>query len=230
MAKGSFYEILVKLYLRLNGYFQSGLISHSAEWGNNATEIDIMAIRFPSHNQTEREIHFCPILSPSSTSIDIVIAEVKASSVTFNNPLKYGHPLADKIWNQVLNWIGLFEQEEITNLLPTLKAKADTNTSDLNGIEANSIFGVVKIKPIIFSIESVISNSNPKAYINGEEVIDYIWLCLCPDAKRENCSTIYPMSNWGLDFEPIVEYFKSRNESGDGKPTIKDIKINFNLT
>ncbi len=40
MTKSNFYEILTMLYLRLNGYFTTGLILHSPEWGQAETEID----------------------------------------------------------------------------------------------------------------------------------------------------------------------------------------------
>lgn len=229
MEKGKFYESLVSLYLRLNGYFQTGLISHSAEWGKNATEIDVLAMRFHLHRQPEREVGFCPVLNPPSGNIDIVIAEVKSKSVKFNEPLKTDHYLADRNWIQILNWIGLFEANEIVNLLPHLQSCADSDASNMAGIYANSVYGSVKIRPIIFSIEKSTSNHNPKAYINGEEVIDYIWTCLCPSAKRDDCSPTYPLGNWGSEFEPIVDFFKKRHHLLLGKPTLEDLKLKFNL-
>lgn len=228
MEKGKFYEILVRLYLRLNGYLQTGLISHSAKKGDNATEIDSIAVRFARHNQLEREVGFCPVLNPSSDYIDIVLAEVKSTSVEFNQPLKTAHKLSDRNWTQILNWIGLFEESEILKLIPHLKSCADSDASNLVGIDAISIYGSVKIRPIIFSIHSPISKDNPKAYINGEEVIDYIWTCLCPSAKRGDCSTKYSLSNWG-EFEPIVDYFKKRNDANAGIPSHSDLATQFNL-
>lgn len=229
MDKGKFYETLVRLYLRLNGYFQTGLISHSDEWGNNATEIDTIAIRFPKHDQPEREVGFCPTLVPSSTTIDIVLAEVKTSNVEFNKPLKSAHRLADRNWEQILNWIGLFEPKEIQRLLPHLKSSADSNTSNLEGLEAHSVCGQVKIRPIIFSIESLINNQNPKTYISGDEIIDYLWLCLCPPSRRADCSTKYPLSNWGTEFQNIVDYFKKQNDLNYGKPSLADLALKFSL-
>lgn len=229
MGKGKFYESLVRLYLRLNGYFQTGLISHSAVKGNNATEIDVLAVRFPLHLQLEREVGFCPELNPSTTHIDIVLAEVKSTSVVFNNPLKNGHKLADRNWTQILNWIGLFDESEISKLLTPLKSCADSDTSNLAGIDANSIYGQVKIRPIIFSIHSPILNNNPKSYINGDNLIDYIWTCLCPVTNRLDCSTTYPLENWGSEFEDIVRFFKDSNEFKTGKPSLNDLETKFNL-
>jgi hypothetical protein len=229
MEKGKFYEILVRLYLRLNGYLQTGLISHSAKKGDNATEIDSIAVRFALHQQPEREVGFCPVLNPSSGYIDIVLAEVKSTSVEFNKPLKKAHKLSDRNWTQILKWIGLFEESEILKLIPHLASCADSDASNLAGIDANSIYGHVKIRPIIFSIENPASSHTPKAYINGEEVIDYIWTCFCPLAKRADCSTKYPLSNWGSEFEKIVKYFKARNDSGLGSPSLADIQLKFSL-
>ena len=229
MEKGKFHESLVRLYLRLNGYFQTGLISHSAVHGNNATEIDILAVRFPLHSQPEREVGFCTALNPSKTNIDIIIGEVKSSDVVFNDPLKTGHALADRNWTQILNWIGLFEPNEIKNLVPKLKACADTNTSMLTGIDGNCIYGTVKIRPIIFCIERPASNNNPKPYICGDEVIDYIWTCLCPVISRVDCSTVYPLGNWGNDFDKIVTYIKKRNNKKLKKPTLAELTVDFKL-
>lgn len=50
-----FQEKLVKLFLRLNGYFTTGFIVQSAGRGVE-TEVDIIDIRFPFNQQTEREI------------------------------------------------------------------------------------------------------------------------------------------------------------------------------
>lgn len=229
MGKGQFYESLVRLYLRLNGYFQSGLISHSDEWGSNAAELDAIAVRFPMHQQPERLVSLCPILNSGNAALDIVISEVKTSKVEFNPSLKNGHKLADRNWSQILNWVGLFDPQEIIKLLPILKTTASNNVSNLIGIDAKSIYGNLKIKPAIFSMESPISKNNPKEYINGEEVIDYLWLCLCPSLKRADCSTKYPLSNWGLEFEPIVKFLKDRNDAGAGKPSLKDFETKFNL-
>lgn len=230
MEKGKFYESMVKLYLRLNGYFQTGLISHSKDWGNNLTEIDAIAVRFPNHHQPERQVGYCPVLTPSIVHIEVVIAEVKTTKVEFNPPLKTANNNADRNWEQILNWIGMFDSIEIKRLIPLLKHVADLDKSELSGILSNFKGQQVLLRPIIFSLENSNSTSNPKTYISGEEVIDYIWLCLCPGAKRADCSTIYPLSNWGIEFEPIVNFFKQRNDNNQGKPGILDLIKPFSLT
>lgn len=230
MEKGPFYESMVKLYLRLNGYFQTGLISHSNVWGNNLTEIDSIAIRFPYHQQPERQVGFCTALNPSAVDIEVVIVEVKSSKVEFNPSLKSARNEADKNWEQILNWIGLFETNEIQRLIPLLKSVADTDKSNLTGIKSYLSGTNISIRPIIFSIENAISNSTPKTHISGEEVIDYIWECICPNIRRVDSSTVYPLGNWGLEFEPIVRYFKYRNETNRTKPTIANLTNDFSLT
>lgn len=50
--KSEINEMLTALYLRLNGYFTTGLVVHSDEWGNVKTEADVVAIRMPHHSQS----------------------------------------------------------------------------------------------------------------------------------------------------------------------------------
>lgn len=48
-TKPEIHEALVVLYLRLNGYFTTGLVVQAPEWGQNRTEIDCLAVRHPNH-------------------------------------------------------------------------------------------------------------------------------------------------------------------------------------
>ncbi|MBL4805719.1 MAG: hypothetical protein JKY31_00330 [Rhodobacteraceae bacterium] len=77
MTKDKVYEALTALYLRLNGYFTTGLVIHSAERGQNAGEIDCLAVRFPSHHQSLRSIKESDFLDVSDKMIDLIICEVK---------------------------------------------------------------------------------------------------------------------------------------------------------
>lgn len=45
MKQSDIDEALVTLYLRLNGYFTSGLVVHSPIHGQATTEVDCLAIR-----------------------------------------------------------------------------------------------------------------------------------------------------------------------------------------
>src|SRR5580658_7819091 len=68
-------EQLLSLYLRLNGYFVSGLIVHSPTPGENFTEVDLLGIRFPRSREPERQIDSDPLLETSTDLIDLVICE-----------------------------------------------------------------------------------------------------------------------------------------------------------
>ncbi len=89
MNKSDVHEILVQLYLRLNGYFTTGLIVHHPEHGRNRTEIDCLAVRHPHHCQPEREIETSPFLDVNEGETDLILCEVKSSpkSLCFNRSL-----------------------------------------------------------------------------------------------------------------------------------------------
>jgi hypothetical protein len=118
--KSLFQERLVGLFLRLNGYFQTGLISHSDNWGNAGTDVDRVGIRFLEHSQTERGIECSKKLKIPENSIDIIIAEVKNKQLSFNDTLKKEEYRASINWRQILTWVGLFKSDEIELLIPKL--------------------------------------------------------------------------------------------------------------
>ena len=205
MNKGRslFQERLVGLYLRLNGYFQTGYFPHSDESGNIGTDVDRLAVRFPGHDQSEREIGSCPALQIPADTIDIILAEVKNSEKKFNDSIKSGGRRVDENWSQILRWTGLFESHEIEPLIEALKGIVDkdgaTNNEKFEMALHNNKTVNVSIRPIIFSIESPHSKGENKKFINGTEMIQYIWQCLCPPSPRIDCSTRYPFASWGFE-------------------------------
>lgn len=84
MVKSDVQETLVQLYLRLNGYFASGYIVHAAH--GVTTELDVLAVRFPRHEEPERAILCSTHLGIPTEQIDFVVGEVKggANPVNFN--------------------------------------------------------------------------------------------------------------------------------------------------
>jgi hypothetical protein len=156
--KSQFQERLVNLFLRLNGYLQSGYIPHSEKWGNAGTDVDRIGIRFPNHSQEERKIFCYKNLEIPNESIDIILAEVKNNSLKFNDTLTKVEKRAEINWKQILNWIGLFDDEQIKNLIPKMIAVTEKHGQ----IENNSYpkyvhenrYGIITIRPILFSIET----------------------------------------------------------------------------
>lgn len=222
MKRSQFYEILAGLYLRLNGYFQTGYIAHSDIKGQNAAEIDILAVRFPKHRQEDRQVDCCHVLYPSDTAIELIIAEVKTAAIQFNRSIKSG-PSANRTWNHLLSRTGMFDQDQTETMIPRLLDFTDRDTSCLGGIPCDSAFGSVLVKPVIFSIESAPCTQEPKRYISGNEIIEYLWLCLCPAELRDSCSTSYPLGNWGPLYQPVVKILKERNDLNLGIPSPQEL-------
>lgn len=74
----------MSLYLRLNGYSVSGFIVHAQKGAT--TEMDVLAVRFPCHQEPEREVQCCKHLAIPSNQIDFIVGEVKGGqgAVNFN--------------------------------------------------------------------------------------------------------------------------------------------------
>ena len=113
------HEALCVLYLRLNGYFTTGLIVHSQEWGNNRTEIDCLAVHHPNHTQPDRQIGPSPFLALFDDRIDLLICEVKSipSEVAFN-PRLCSDPV---VIERVLQWAGILSNNEIPRVVEQLR-------------------------------------------------------------------------------------------------------------
>lgn len=220
-------ERLVSLYLRLNGYLQSGYIPHSEVWGNVGTDIDRIGIRFPHHLQVEREILDDPKLDIPKTSIDIIIAEVKNSSLKFNDTLFKADKRAEKNWFQILNWIGLFDTKEVQKLIPEMIKGVERHSIKTSKThfkyEFKSKFGLITLRPMLFSIEKNKKEVENKIWINGEDILSFIWKCFCPEFKRAASSTKYPYALWGEEFFDIVNYIKMRHEKGEDVGTTEEM-------
>ncbi|MDX1728921.1 MAG: hypothetical protein R3203_14350 [Pseudoalteromonas tetraodonis] len=96
-------ERLVKLYLRLNGYFSAGFIVHH-DINSRISLEDILGVRFPNHSESEREAGLCSRLQLNdSNNIDILIGEVKSNGVSlrFNNAISTNIEVLRKILNRV---------------------------------------------------------------------------------------------------------------------------------
>lgn len=230
--KSQFQERLVSLFLRLNGYLQTGYIPHSDIWGNAGTDIDRIGLRFPFHSQPERKVKSSPYLKIPETSIDIIIAEVKSSKLKFNDTLKKDEDRAIQNWEQIFRWLGLFEKEEIDQLVPKAKDIVNLNgdKSINNGfqiLEHKNRFGEISIRPILFVIDKEYKPESSKIWIDGITLLNYFWECFCPEVKNIDCSTRYPLKLWGTEYEDIVDYLKNRHEQGLNKGTLDDMYKSF---
>ncbi|MBC7388091.1 MAG: hypothetical protein H7329_02665 [Opitutaceae bacterium] len=233
MDRSAFQERLVGLFLRLNGYFQTGYMPHSEIWGHNGTDFDRVGIRFPLHSQSERGEIYSDHLDIQKDAIDIIIAEVKNATMKFNDAIKSVNNRSDINITQLLRWCGLFEENELINLTVQFLNITDNDALAVNEsfakIEHNNRFGAITIRPIIFSIETAHAEGENIMFINGINIIEYLWECLCPDEKRVDCSTRYPFKNWGFEYADIVGYIKERHIRGEAIPTTSDLYNAFNI-
>jgi hypothetical protein len=213
-------ELLSKLYLRLNGYLLTGLIVHARQ--GNAAEIDIIAVRFPNSNDTEREIGHSEWLQIPTDKIDIIIGEVKSGNPTikFNVPLIQNRHDAIR---KILRWIGLFTDDEITSLTPQLHRNIQDYLNPITDeFPTLPSFPNSVIRCIFFAPEQGEPNHAQRRYVYGQVMLDYIWNCLCPDFKRIDCDHHYDYNLWN-EYEPIVRYLKERNENNLPVGTIQEL-------
>ena len=203
-------EQLVKLYLRLNGYFSSGFIIHSSNNSGINTEIDLIAVRFPKNSEPEREIVQDDILFTSNKNIDFLICEVKSHGQLprFNEKLK------DNINNvkSILRWFGIFSEAEI-----------EKYSSDVQKILQNRKIGakkpdeviieekMVQIRALIFKPETQNRRENQPWFINQKDIFKYIFMCMKPERQRVTSATMYDYTAWGMEFIDLVSFFKTYN-------------------
>mgnify|MGYP000097234561 FL=1 len=155
------------------------------------------------------------------------MAEVKNNSLKFNDTISKIEKRAEVNWKQILNWIGLFDQEQIQILIPKMIAVTQNhgliqNSSYPKYVHENQ-YGKITIRPILFSIETDKSETDTKKWINGKEIISFIWDCFCPEIRRDECSTRYPFTLWGDEFSDIVEYIKKRHQDEIGIGTLEEM-------
>lgn len=220
-------ENLVKLYLRLNGYFTTGFIVHSDCHGKNKTEIDVLAVRLPYNSEPEREVGPSVFIPIKEEKTNLLICEVKSigQQLQFNDALR-SHP---KTMRSILQWSGLFKENETESLSESIcetMNNQNQNTENIKCIDGPRNTSVI---PLLSSPERINRRNNQPFFLHGNEIFSYIWRCMCPAENRICCSTNYDFTAWGREFFPIVNYFKSRIvDKGPG--TIKELYKHLNIS
>jgi DNA-binding CsgD family transcriptional regulator len=211
-------EDLVRLFLRLNGYFATGLIIHSPILGDNKTELDIIGVRFPFHSQVDRTVECCTYLQIPDNTIDIIIGEVKSGEqrLQFNPGLRQDRATIEKL----IDWIGAVEPAEKNRVIDEVAIAMipqEKNTPDrFREIRTTNSVGAISIRPIVFSLDRDRPGKNQPRFVFGQLILDYIWECFRPQDIRSTCSTIYDFQMWGHSLMPIVEYFKNESKNNAG--------------
>ena len=197
-------EALLFLYLRLNGYFVSSFIVHSPEKGKNITQIDALAVRHPFNREPSRVVRASDFLDPKRT--DLLVCEVKGRG----QPLQFNESFreSDTAIRNVLEWAGLFNQEEATSIASELKSLLRPSTPAKDAARGVQGPRETTVRPLLCSPERQSCRSNQPWFLCEQEMFSYIAKCLNPAATRETCSTRYDLNLWGPSLSPIVRYFK----------------------
>lgn len=205
-------EALATLYLRLNGYFTTGLILHSSEWGQSRTEIDCVAIRQPHHTQPERGLESSPFLQVRGGELDLIICEVKSNpkEVKFNDRIRSDYEARCAL----LRWAGIFDESKVPSVAERLRPLLET---DIGPEEAcvGILEGSCRVRPLLCCPPCPESERAGRWWLIGSELFCFAKECLSPSARRSACSTRYDFQLWGYALSPIVEYFKNRGGDSD---------------
>lgn len=222
-----FQELLASLYLRLNGYMTSGFIVHAPN--DNYTEVDVIGVRFRYNAEPEREVNPSKWLQIPASSIDIVIGEVKGEEkqLQFNYSLRENHEAVAS----VLRWIGVLDEElleeKVRELTSALSPQEIESSEQFKSITStSSLSDTISIRGLLFAPDRPIPRRNQPRYIHGQEMLDVIWFCLCPDTPRPECAVRYDFGLWGI-YDPIVRYFKGRKLAGRDQGTMQDMYSHF---
>lgn len=204
------YEFLTKLYLRLKGYVVTNLIIHSDVQGNSMSEIDILGIRMPFHFQEDRQVNVIDDLECFPDRIEILIADVKntknLSQVKFNKGLRNEEESIKKL----VGWLGCYEilsDEILKKFSLHLNLHANNQLNDFSQFNDDLKVGLFNFKFTFFCPSLDIWNGKGFKYINGTQMIDFIWECLNEKEIIETCSRRYNFEGWN-EFTDYIKFFK----------------------
>jgi len=225
MDKSDVQETLAELYLRLNGYLVSGYIVHAAH--RNATELDVLAVRFPRHEEPEREIPCSTHLAIPADRIDFLVGEVKSGSgaINFNTQFR-NNPTSIR---SVLQRFGAFPCAEIERVLAAVPHLLDPTHLLRPGSfpeidialwpEANT--QRAKLRFILFAAEQTRPTGGARPYIFSDDILGFIWDCFRPETRRPRCDVHYNCDLWGPQFVEMVKFFKHPARTDPG--SIQDL-------
>jgi hypothetical protein len=199
------YEGLAALYLRLSGYFTTGLILHSDRNGNRG-EIDWLAVRHPFHDQAARGVDIPAFLALQDKTTDVIFCEVKSSNVGFNNSIRTPETVED-----ALQWAGVFPPAEVSGIvdqfLPLLE-----DSAPLEKVREGVTKGTIRIRPLL-CCPSLSATDTTRWCLTGDEIMRFLDECLDPSKAPKTCKRKYGYELWGHSFESIVRWFKTRKKS-----------------
>lgn len=211
-------EALAVLYLRLNGYFTTGLVVQSEEWGHTQAEIDCFAVRHPEHSQPDRGVPSSPFLALGGRLVDVLICEVKSlpSQLAFNESLR-GDPA---VLEYVLRWGGFFSKRAVSRVARQVHPLVQDRVQAARAVRGVSAGGI-RVRALLCCPPASEAEVPGSWCLTGTEILRFAHECFNPAARRSTCSTRYNFHLWGSALGPIVRYFKDRS-SGE-EPTVEGL-------
>jgi len=212
------HEALATLYLRLNGYFTTGLILHSPEWGRNRTEVDCVAIRHPSHSQPETGTESSEFPAIRKGEVDLIICEVKSrpEDLMFNEPSRTD----PEVLRALFRWVGIFNEKQVVSVANRLQPLLQSGVA-VDTVRNGVVEGRCRVRPLLCCPPCSEDECADRWCLVGPEVLRFVNQCFNPAAKRDSCSTRYNFRQWGYALTPLVEYFK--NVKIGGTPNLADL-------
>jgi hypothetical protein len=206
-------EELLSLYLRLNGFFVTGFIVHSPVHGQNQTEVDVLALRFPYNREPERQVDPDPLLQTSDHLVDLAICEVKGRGqrLQFNQPLI----ASSECVASLLRWAGMYQESEIQTLAPQIQSALTPTNPPTPTIPCVLGPNGTRVRGILCCPDRDSQRNNQAWFLPGPAMLSYISRCLCPSAPRSTCATSYDFGLWG-QYEGIVRHMKRRGANNHG--------------
>lgn len=202
MDKSDLQEQLLRLYLRLNGFFASGFIVHSPNSTRNKTEIDTLAVRFPHSCEPERNRTADETLDLSQRRIELAICEAKTKP-RFNEAL-YSDPAAIIT---MLRWVGMFAEPELHDLVPKVQAILVPEKHPAPNIRRLVANENVVIRSLLFCPELPEPRVNQSWFVGAGAIFPFIFSCLSPAFEPPTCGRRYGAAQWG-ELSDLVEFFK----------------------
>ncbi len=207
MNKSVVDEYLVDLYLRLNGYITTGLIIHTPIWGQTSTDIDKIAIKYPHHNQQDRQVASSEFMVSSAAKIDVIFCEIKnqPDKLKFNKPIKTD----PNVLISSLSWLGMIPPDEIDGLAQELIVMFQDDTNSAIAKKGFS-WGEYNFRALLCCPN--LHNDTFSWALSSGEIFSFISKCLNPHERRDTCSTRYNFNQWGYVTADIVRYFKENDD------------------
>ncbi|SRR6266403_5481732 len=209
-------EHLLRLYLRLNGFFASGFIVHSPESKRNKTEVDTIAVRFPHNREPERQAKPDPWLDLSTRYVELAICEAK-SKVRFNEALYSDQGTIQTI----LRWAGMFAESEVIDLAPKVQTILTPEPNPSPKIRRIGPYRGTVIRSLLFCPKFEQPRTNQSWFVGSGPALSFIFSCLSATFEPPSCGRCYGASQWA-ELAPLVKFFK--NWRAKTPPTYKDFQ------